>query len=237
MPNSYVVPTPNGNFFVCKEAIDALLPAFVEQWQQWVDKAAAKEMRYRARPTEAFLTLEFPDAGQILSTCLMLPFMKYGDGINPSPQSVCAFAKLYAKSWFDVDSYPQAQRPAIFDVVYGLLRFVADSTGMIEFEVQPVIGSRFNLTLAVVTEAGIPLYEELNIEADEVLSDTAALQPSKFPITYDSVPWVRGLNKAFRERQTDEVNASFINAANAASSVPFVIDPYLAEAFLAWKAL
>ena len=237
MSNTYAVPTVVGTYHVSKAAVDTLVPAFVAQWDQWVAGETAKRPQHRARSYTAFTTLDFPDAGQILATILVFPFMVYGKSTSAEPLSVVSFVKQYAQDWFNVTSYPAKEAAGVFDVVYGLLRFAADATGMLDFKVQPVLGSQFDLYVPVVTPAGAALYEALGIEIDAHSFTSTSAQPATAPISYDAVPWVDGLSQSFVDAQSEEVNASFIAAATAASSVPFVIDPYLAEAYLAWKAL
>ena len=236
MMEKYIVSSVGGDFYVSTAGVDALLPFFKAEWDKFISELQAKPGNAQPPMLQYVLSAKFPDEGEMLAALMVIPFMSYSNTVKGDKLSVDAFAKQFGNLWFGLKKGTRVEQKSILDTMVCLVDVASKSIGAYDVELGMVSGHRFPIYVPTITEAGGKIYESLDIEYESVTRVTS-MQPSIEPIVYSDVPWGAGCSSSFKAAQSYEVNKAFVAQANAASSDAYVVDPYLATAYLAWKAL
>ena len=246
MDNAYKVTTQVSTFYVPEASVEVLMPefeAFVTSWMTKQSNAAAQ----RTSAAYKFLKDQDLDLKTWLATLLAMPFMSFKPSEKDSKNAeekelqllgANGFVKLFGQKWFKLNKLEATEQKGALEAMAFLMFAAIESLGLYKAKTIPhPTELKKTLTVFSKTPKADTQYPMLGLEMLDSVAQESGPQPSTSPIVYDEAPWLASVSDEFIANQTPEHHAKAIKQATEASSVAFVVDPHLAEVYLAWSAL
>ena len=240
MNMDFVVTSKTATFYVPSASVETLMPEFELFVTDWMAKQAADPRQQNKSAAYKFLKDQQLDIPTVLATLLVAPFMSFKPENTDEEYQLGAgaFSKLFATKWFGLKKLDATQQKGALEAMAFLMYAAIESLGLYVAKTipHPTDGMK-TLTVFSVTAKGDTQYPMLGIEMTDAVVEVGGLQPSTSPIVYEEAPWLPSVSDEFIAAQTPEHHAKAIKQATEASSTAFVVDPHLAEVYLAWSAL